>query len=38
MVEPELIEVIPNHFVACHHRLDNTCETEYLAQQESSVS
>ncbi len=37
MVEPELIEVIPNH-----RRLsppaDNTCETEYLAQQESSVS
>jgi len=32
-VVPELTEIIPNHFVACHHRLDTECERRFLAQQ-----
>ena len=32
-VEPPLEEITPNHFVACHHRLETACEAEYLSQQ-----
>ncbi len=32
-VVPELIEVVPGHSVACHHRLASTCETEFLESQ-----
>ena len=32
-VEPPLEEITPNHFVACHHRLETSCEAEYLSQQ-----
>ena len=36
MVEPEFIEVTPNHFVACHHRLGSVCETEFVASQQGA--
>ena len=36
MVEPEFIEVTPNHFVACHHRLGSSCEAEYMAGQKAA--
>ena len=32
-VVPELIEIVPGHSVACHHRLASTCETEFLESQ-----
>ena len=32
-VEPQLVEITPNHFVACHHRLQTECEAEYQAMQ-----
>jgi len=36
-VVPELTEIIPNHFVACHHRLETECERRYLAQMEGKA-
>ncbi len=32
MVEPEFVEITPNHFVACHHRLESSCETNLKSQ------
>ena len=37
-VVPELIEVVPGHMVACHHRLESTCETEYVESQTAAAA
>lgn len=36
-IEPELVEITPHHFVACHHRLSTSCEADFIAAQESIV-
>ena len=36
-IEPELVEITPQHFVACHHRLSTTCEADYIASQGNIV-
>ena len=37
-VIPELEEITPGHFVACHHRLNSTCEAEFLESQTADTA
>ena len=37
-VIPELEEIVPGHFVACHHRLSTSCELDYLASREEETA